>query len=372
MRVRTTTSLEGLRELRGPYDAAAASCGASPYMSWEWLYHWWAAAGEGYRMHVVTAWDGDGELAGALPLMRVDYGARRLGLRELRLASDVVEASPAYLGIVMRPGREQECVGAMLEHLVGDESWDRVELNRLRARDHTLRWLCQAAAERDLRVELRPRVWSRAAALPESFEAYLGTLSGHRRKRVMYLRRRLARDHAVAFRRCDRPESVERVLEKYLADKCGRMGRKGKWTQFADPRYQRFTRELARALLEKGWLRLWYLEVDGAIGASALGFVTNGVCYLHNYSYDARLESEGISHTLIGHVIEACIEERLSAVDFLFTEYQYKTSYAKSRELVVKVTLYRPGLRSLCYEALAHATAWPLAVRRAWRAGGTG
>jgi CelD/BcsL family acetyltransferase involved in cellulose biosynthesis len=365
--VRVLTSLDALREIESAWDDVAGACRASPYVGWDWVYHWWATAGRPYPMRVSTVWDG-GEMIGALPLMRVDYGARRLGLRELRFASDMVSISPAYLDLVARPGRERECVDAIYARLLEDREWDRIELSRLCARSPAVPALCRAAAEHGLRVELRPWVWSRYAPLPGSFDEYLAGLTRHRRQRIRSQRRRLEKNHAVSFEPAAEPGQVHRVLDKYLADKCARMERRGRWTQFADPGYRKFMHALAEGLLAKGRLRLWHLDVDGVIGAVAFGIVANDVLYFHNYSYDANLERESVSHVLIGHVIQAAIErEHLKAVDFLFTEYHYKVSYAKARELVVKMTAYRPGLRSLSFEGLGHLSAWPRAIASARR-----
>src|SRR5918911_950164 len=56
------------RALREEWAILHASCpGATPFTSWEWLYSWWQAYGEGKRLSLLT-WRTDGVLVGIAPL----------------------------------------------------------------------------------------------------------------------------------------------------------------------------------------------------------------------------------------------------------------------------------------------------------------
>ena len=342
MTLRIIDSLEGMRQIRSAYDEVAASCHAAPFVSWEWLYRWWENAGTGYDVQVLTLWSGD-RLDGVLPLMRVKYGMRRLGLRELRFASDCVLASPAYLDLVARPGSERDCLDAALTHICEDDAWDRIELSRMRARSNAFGALCQAAAQHELRLEVRRNTWCRQIPLPATFDDYLAGLSSNRRGQIRNFRNRLAKAYDVRFVECASLSQLHSMLDRYFTDKSDRMDMKGKWTQFRDPSYRQFMRKLAEDLWEKQWLRLWGLEVDEELAAVSYGIVANGTYHLKNYSYGERYTKNRLGHVLLGYCIEQCIDrEHLSVFDFLSTEYPYKAHYAKARELMVKLTMYRP------------------------------
>jgi CelD/BcsL family acetyltransferase involved in cellulose biosynthesis len=126
-------------------------------------------------------------------------------------------------------------------------------------------------------------------------------------------------------------------------------------------------RNFSRDSQERGRLRLWYLEVDGEPAAIALAVVANSTCYLSSHSYDARWMKQHIADVLLGHCIESAIAEGLHTFDFLSTPAAYKLQYAKQTTMVLKLTLYRPRLRSLCFEALAHISALPVASLRSLR-----
>jgi CelD/BcsL family acetyltransferase involved in cellulose biosynthesis len=161
--------------------------------------------------------------------------------------------------------------------------------------------------------------------------------------------------------RCTEADAIDALLEKHFSWKAERMQHLGKWTQYTDPAFRRFTRSVAHDFQSKDWLRLWYLEVDGEPVAIAHAVVANSTCYLKSHSYDENWKKKHITNVLLGHCIESAIEEGLHVVDFLSTPAAHKFQYAKEVAQVLKLILYRPRLRSLCFEALAHASALPAA-----------
>jgi len=357
---RIIDTLDAMKEIRPAYDEVAASCGASPFVSWDWLYRWWEIAAQGYQVRLLTFWDGS-ELQGAFPLMRVKHGLRRGMMRELRFASDCVAASPTYMDPLARPGAESACLGSAFEYLAADPGWDRMELCRLRADSPSIPLLCRAAVEHGFRAEIRHYVSCPFVTLPATFDEYLSGLSSHRRGKIRHERRQLARDHSVRFVRCTEADAIDALLEKHFSWKAERMQRLGKWTQYTDPAFRRFARSVAHDFQSKGWLRLWYLEVDGEPVAIAHAIVTDSTCYLKSHSYDESWRKQHIGDVLFGQCIESAIEEGLHVFDFLSTPYAHKIQYAKQSGVVLKLTLYRPRFRSLCFEALAHAAALPMA-----------
>ena len=360
--IRVIDTLDAMREIRPAYEQVSAASGAPPFTSWEWLYDWWQTAGRGYQIRLLTFWNGSGEMEGALPLMRVRYGLRRLGMRELRFASDCVLASPTYMDLVARPGAEQSCLDSAFGYLVGDPTWDRMELCRLRADSPVLPRLCRTAVEHGLRAEIRQYVVCPFIALPPTFHEYLDGLSSSRRRKIRKQRGQLAHTHSARFAVCTDADALDHLLEKHFTWKAERMVRMGKWTQFTDPAYRHFTRRVVHDFHDKGWLRLWYVEARGAPVAIALAIVTNSTCYMKSVSFDERWGKRHVSDVLHGYCIESAIEEGLRVFDLLSTPYAHKFHYAKQVAHVLKLVVYRPHARSLCMEGLAHAAAFPQAL----------
>jgi hypothetical protein len=76
-----------------------------------------------------------------------------------------------------------------------------------------------------------------------------------------------------------------------------------------------------------------------------------------------------IADVSLGFCIESVIEEGVRVLDFLSTPAAEKFHYARHVAQVLKLTLYRPRLRSLCFEALAHVGALPMASLKHLRTG---
>jgi CelD/BcsL family acetyltransferase involved in cellulose biosynthesis len=360
---RVIDTLDAMREIRPAYEEVAAACDALPFVSWDWLHRWCENAGDGYQVRLLTFWDGL-EMKGALPLMQVNHGITRGLMRELRFASDCVLFSPTYMDLVARPGAEGACLAHAFGYLARDPNWDRIELCRLRADSRNLPLMCRAASERGLRTEVRRYVESPVIALPKTFDEYLNGLSSHRRRRVRSERKRLIEDHAIHFVQCTDSNTIDALLERHFTWKAERMRRLGKWTPYTDPVFRRFTRAVIHDFRENGWLRVWYLEAQREPVAIAFLYVANSTCYHKTDSFDERWGKRHVIDVLQGYCIESAIAEKLQVFDLLSTPYAHKVRYAKQAALVVKLVIYRPLLRSLLFEALAHASAVPAALIR--------
>ena len=102
-----------------------------------------------------------------------------------------------------------------------------------------------------------------------SFDEYLASRSRNLREQVRRRERKLARERDLVFRLADDPEPLDEDFGTLIRLHDARWGgdRAG---AFAGPR-EGFHREFARRALERGWLRLWIMEVDGRPAAAWYG-----------------------------------------------------------------------------------------------------
>jgi hypothetical protein len=105
---------------------------ATPFQSWEWLYSWWEAYGEDYRLRLITLRDGGSLLAGLLPLM-VPRGPSLgrlllMGGDKITLYSDVMTP---YKDILVREGWEEPVTRAGARALKELGGWHVADLQEL-------------------------------------------------------------------------------------------------------------------------------------------------------------------------------------------------------------------------------------------------
>src|SRR5262249_24065980 len=124
----------------------------------------------------------------------------------------------------------------------------------------------------DLKLSVARRAELPVASLGTgSWEAYVEGLSAKLRKRLRYIERTLAKQGEVAVREVAAPGELEAGLATLCALHDRRWGERGGSSLAAGPARD-FHARFAAAALDRGWLRLRLLEVDGAAVAALYGW----------------------------------------------------------------------------------------------------
>src|SRR5207253_3308893 len=119
----------------------------------------------------------------------------------------------------------------------------------------------------------------------------------------------------------------------------------------------------------RGWLRLWFLEVEGRAVAAWLGFRFAGAASYYQAGRDPAWDRYAVGFVLLVHTMRAALEEGCSEYRFLRGGEEFKYRFATDDPGLETFALARgPAARA----AVAAAAAAPRdAVRRlAGRVGG--
>jgi CelD/BcsL family acetyltransferase involved in cellulose biosynthesis len=295
----------------------------------EWASVWWRHFGAGRPLALHACRDRGGGLAAVLPL----YLARRLPLRVLRF----IGHGPAdQLGPVCDPTAVGQ-VSAVLRSALARRAlpWDLFIGDRLPGgRD----WPTLIGGK-SLRQEPSPVLEIEGA----TWEQFLATRSANFREQARRRERKLAREHEVTFRLADR-SSLESDLDTLLSLHDMRWG--GGSPAFVD-RLEAFHREFADVALERGWLRLWMLEVDGSPVAAWHGFRFGGFDSYYQSGRDPGWDRYRVGFVLLVHTIREAFHDGMREYRLLRGGEEYKDRFATRDQGVETVTatrgLGRPG-----------------------------
>lgn len=304
----------------------AASRLRSPFLGWTWQRHWIGVFGAGRRLEVRRVVDGTGRLVALLPL--VETGPERWLLTG---GSDVSD----YLDLLAIRDREEEAWAALLGARAGDRAvW---ELHAVPAASPTVTALPAAAAAAGLAASASVEERCPVLALPDSWDAFLASLSGkHRHELTRKLRRfdREAPEGRIAW--AETPDAIEARLDDFLT--LHRRSREGK-AKFMDVRMEQFFRRVIPALAAGGGARLAFLELpDGPVAA----FVTlewDGSVGLYNSGFRPERAALSPGLVLLAHVIRDALERGRYRFDFLRGEERYKYEFGPTPEAVHAVTI---------------------------------
>jgi CelD/BcsL family acetyltransferase involved in cellulose biosynthesis len=330
--VSAITDLEGLEAVEERWRELATERG-NAFLTPEWFRCWWRHYGEDATPFVAVARTDDGGVRGLLPLLLPSSGRPRV----CRLAG-------ANLGDhfhpVSRPEDEVEVAAAAGEALAeAPGPWSVIALDHVELERPWLQALTGATGA-------RTRSFVRAPApLPlidltqhADWDAYLGSRSSNLRQQVRRFERRLAKDHEVSLRRTQTREELRADLA-VLFDLHDR-----RWegrTSLSSETARAFHSDFAAAALERGWLRLWLLEVDGEAVAAWYGWRIGGRYAYYNSGFDPARSALRPGLVLLAGVIRSALEEGAEEFDFLLGDESYKFRFAERSRTVHNVTVAR-------------------------------
>lgn len=310
---RVTVDLVGdLDEARALWERLEAAT-LNPFATWMFADVWrrHLAANRPVRLLAVRAAD---RVVALLPLVEVGSELRFLGHGDADLLGPV--GDPADHAVALTALRDYVTREGI--RLIADE-------------------LAQGSARR-LGGTIVRRSPSPVAELPEAgFEALLASRSANLRGGVRNRESRLARTHSMRVRTAT-PETLARDVETLFALHNAR------WSNttavFSGPRVE-LHRELARRAMERGWLRLRLLELNGRPVAATYGLRLGDAEWYYQAGRDPAFERASVGFVLFAATIRAACEEGAREFRMLRGDQRYKLSWASGDAPVETVLVDR-------------------------------
>jgi len=157
----------------------------------------------------------------------------------------------------------------------------------------------------------------------QSWKELLAGKSRNFREQVGRRARALERDFSVAFRLVT--DADGEALDTFFRLHSLRHG-----GPTVISRTEAFQREFAAVAAERGWLRLWLLELDGAPAAAWLGFRFSGAECYYQAGRDPLYDKHSVSFILLAHTIREALEDGAREYRFLRGDEPYKYRFATS------------------------------------------
>jgi CelD/BcsL family acetyltransferase involved in cellulose biosynthesis len=303
---------------------ALAELRENPFLTPEWCAAWLDAHPE--ERPFLMLWYRDGELRGVLPLVAVAAGP----LRVLRFAG---ARRGDWFTPACRIGEEREMAIECAELLREERAaWQLLRLDRV---DRDSAWP-QALWGKDAPSVIAPAAVRKKDVLPfirfeeGGYESYLASRSRNFRSQLGRRRRKLESEHDLSFRMTSDPERLDGDLDEFFRLHEERWETRGGSSSGAAD-VKRFQRKFAAAAFERGWLRLWIAEADGAPAAAWYGWRIGGrYCYALS-GLARRYEPLALGTVLLAHTIEQAATEAAGIYDLMWGDEGYKRRFETDR-----------------------------------------
>jgi CelD/BcsL family acetyltransferase involved in cellulose biosynthesis len=275
-----------------------------------------------------------GELVGLMALVIDRY--RHLPLRRVTFMGAPLSD---YQDLLAAPGREEECRDAFMSYLVAHrDRWDILDLPDVRAGSSLAR---TRLAEPSFWMAAPEHRVCPVVSLPDSWESYasgLGTsLCGNLRRDRDRLGERLGA-HFETVGEEELGPVMEELFELHQ--------RRGLTGAFAESSVRRFHHDVARQLLDRGWLRLHRIVTGGTTHAAIYCVQHRARVYYHLSAFDGALAAFGLGRQLVAHAIGAAIAEGARAFDFLRGDPRREWTWRAEGSRTLRLLVGQHTLRS--------------------------
>ena len=310
------------------------------FLTWEWLDTWWKHLAGDRQLFIIAVRCG-GILIALAPCCRSSASlAHRRLLPMLEFLGSGFAGSD-YLDVIVRQGHEAEARRALLSCFAGQRlslRWTQLK------RGH-----CMAAG---VAADLARNGWSAAESLTnicpfiplagKSWDAYLATLGAEHRYNFHRKWKRLNRDYSVSFEQVRTQEQCRESIDLVIALHNLRWRDRGGSDAFHTPALVEFHREFSRIALERGWLRLYVLRLDGKPAACLYGFLYRRTFYFYQSGLDAAYDKYSTGLVTMGLAIKSAIEEGAEEYDLLHGNEAYKSHWSYDSRGLIRLEMYPP------------------------------
>jgi CelD/BcsL family acetyltransferase involved in cellulose biosynthesis len=220
-----------------------------------------------------------------------------------------------------------------------------------------------AAAATGVRLIVQPQERSPYVQLPHGPAAFDAGLSSRLLADLRRRRRRLEELGEVGIDVHDGSDDLPtRLAEGFSVEGSGWKTERGT-AIVSNPETLGFYTSVARWAADHGWLRLWFLRLDGKAVAFELDIEHDGTCYRVKGGYDPEFRRYGAGKQLLHAVLADAAERGLRRFEFLGHDEPYKFEWTDLATEYPLVRAFRPTVAGRLQWS-AYAQLRPL-VRRA-------
>jgi CelD/BcsL family acetyltransferase involved in cellulose biosynthesis len=298
---------------------ALAEAAGNAFTTPEWYGAYARHYGADAPPFVVRVRDADGSLAGLLPLCRSG--------RTVRFAGANVGDRFAPVAVA---GREAEVARAA----AGALGRGAVVLHNVDAGAPWIGALGEGLRGRVAATRLRGSVMPFVPLTGHTWDTFLGARSRNFRSQVRRKERALVDGEGAKFRATAVPGEVRADVAEFFRLHNSRWDEREGGSTITSPTVHAFHDDFAAAALERGWLRMSFLEVEGTAVAALYAWRIGGRYAYFQAGFDTAWADKSVGLVLMAHTVREAIEEGADEYDLLLGDETYKARFATDERAV--------------------------------------
>jgi hypothetical protein len=232
-----------------------------------------------------------------------------------------------HLDFIVRRGTEADVIPQIFETLKGHQTrWDTIYLEYMMDSSPSLP-VIRAGCGIEW-TELEPDV-APYIELPDNWDELFGKLSSNKRWKQRRYLKRLNKAHPDnwTFDQVTKTDELRPTYDDLVRLHQPRWEAQGQPGAFAAGARRDFHFDIAQRALERGWLRMYRLTIDGRIAAILHGFAYDDRMYHWANGLDYELSNLNPGHVFNQLILEDSIKSGMKEYDFLLGSEPYKYSW---------------------------------------------
>jgi CelD/BcsL family acetyltransferase involved in cellulose biosynthesis len=193
-----------------------------------------------------------------------------------------------------------------------------------------------------------------------TWEEFLQARGRNFRQQVRRFPRKLAELGAVSYRIAADPDRLQRDMDTLFAL------HRARWDGAETPflRAAAFHREFAAQALQRGWLRLWFLEIGGRPAAASYGFRFAGAESAYQAGRDPLIRDHPAGFVILAHAVREALGDGIGEYRLLRGGAAYKDRFATADPGIETYGLPRGAAAEALLTAALAARGRSLGLRR--------
>jgi CelD/BcsL family acetyltransferase involved in cellulose biosynthesis len=334
--------------LEKEWDELAMQTRGSIYLTCAWSRIWWEFYGKNHLLRIFF-YRCQGKLVGVIPIYIEEI---RMGLVKTRVARLVGAYNPPRVFDLPIIKEYAASIGEHLaRHLVGTDRCDLISIGPVSDECKAKKELFAAVEKmtNDLGIarDVPFGVYS-YFDLPDTYDAYMRTLSNNERKNRRYYQKLLEKEKDVCLTVMQEPDEIEAEMPLFFALHAAQWRQQGRPGYFgAWPQSDAFNHRLAVELARLGRTRLIKISTGEKTILYEYRYIFGDYCY---WQLSARAVGEQWDRFSLGAtgavvMIRSAIEEGIKRIEGGVSHYDYKTRLGaiESNVSVLRLAARRPS-----------------------------
>ena len=335
------------------------------FLTPEWLTTWWRCfERDQWTLRLITV-RRQSQLLGIAPLFsRPRTVGGLVTHRSMEFLGTGVVGSD-YLDLIVRRGEEEMVRVAMAEYF--DRSKPAMTLSHVSTAssetDHVVKQLEMSGWHvKRSTIETCPYITLRG----HTWESYLESLGSNHRYNFNRRLKNLHKEGVLVFDAVEKEDQRREGLQAFMSLHALCWEERGGSQAMQSGRERAFHEAFSRMALEREWLRLYLLRLNGRPIGGLYGFRRGERFYFYQSGFDPAWRKHSVGLVTMGLAIKHALAEGVEEYDLLHGTESYKFKWAKETRDLTRIHLFPPSLKGFLYKTSLEAEAQGKIVARRW------